>query len=157
MSIYSVDKLMLETRRLAAEFYRTTQQALPVTNELAKYDACRLLQCQEPAAVRAGVDLHDEQGRPIQVKGRVIFDEAKRNYRIGQLSPDGAWEAVFLVLMDAEYETQEIYSASREEIDVALQRQDNEPRERRGAMSVNKFKAIGQLCWTREQGRVLNG
>ncbi len=44
MGVYSVDKLISEARRLAAEFRRTTGKPLPgVSGEIAEHDAARLL------------------------------------------------------------------------------------------------------------------
>ena len=43
MAVYKLDKLMAETRRLAAEYRRSTGSTLPVSAELAKFDAISLL------------------------------------------------------------------------------------------------------------------
>jgi hypothetical protein len=43
MGIDSIDKLMAEARRLAVEYRQTTGKTLPVTSEIAVYDAIRLL------------------------------------------------------------------------------------------------------------------
>ena len=150
------DKLMAETRRLAAEYYRNTKQSLPVSNELAKYDACRLLNLHLPEKSSSGIDALDADDAPIQIKGRVIFDESKSNYRIGQVNRDGNWQQICLVILDAEYEPYEIYSASRAEIDGALSYSDNPKRAKRGAISLAKFKIIGQLRWTRKDGIEVN-
>lgn len=152
MPVYSVDKLMAETRKLAAEYHRTTQQALPVSGELAKYDACRFLNLKESDKGQAGVDAYDENKQAIQIKCRVIFDESKSGYRVGQLKLEGEWQQTVLVLMDADYQAIEIYAATRNEIEQAMSDGNNEKRSKRGVMSVAKFKAIGKLAWTREDG-----
>ena len=43
MSVYSYDKLIEETRKLAAEFRRTTGTMLPVSGEIARHDVSHLL------------------------------------------------------------------------------------------------------------------
>ncbi|PCI06810.1 MAG: hypothetical protein COB77_05895, partial [Gammaproteobacteria bacterium] len=43
MPLYSIDKLINETRRLAAEFKNTTGTMLPVSGEIARYDVSTLL------------------------------------------------------------------------------------------------------------------
>ena len=56
-----------------------------------------------------------------------------------------------LVLMDEEYEPYEIYEAEREDILEYVDRSSSS-RSKRGAMSVARFKIIGRLAWTREDG-----
>jgi len=145
--VFAVDKLMAETRRLAANYYKTTQQTLPITSELARFDAMSLLGLKEPPSPIAGVDALTLTDENIQIKGRVIFDEGKGGYRIGQLNMDGKWHIVLLVLMNQDYETTEIYEATRQEIIETLEDKNNEKRTKRGPMSVAKFKAIGRLVW----------
>lgn len=152
MSVYAVDQLMTQTRKLAADYYRTMNQSLPVSAELAKYDACRLLNLKECEDVVKGVDALDEKGGAYQVKSRVIFQEGRSGYRIGQLNMDGDWQHVVLVLFNPDYEPFEIYVASRDAILEAESGKANPKREKRGAMSVAKFKNIGQLLWTSDHG-----
>lgn len=156
MGVYSVDKLMAETRRLAAEYRRTTGQPLAVSGEIAKYDATRLLDlepCQSPqrgydAVGRSGI----HTGRRVQIKGRAIFDESKGGQRVGQLKLEQEWDSVLLVLMDEEFEPSEIWEAERDAIVEAVREAENSSRSKRGPMSVDKFKAIGRLVWTQEEG-----
>ncbi|HUT41486.1 MAG TPA: hypothetical protein VM011_09110, partial [Gammaproteobacteria bacterium] len=54
--VYSIDKLISETRRLAAEYRRSTGQALPVSAEIARHDAARLLGLTLCEPGTAGVD-----------------------------------------------------------------------------------------------------
>ena len=154
VSIYSLDKLISETRRLAAEFRRTTGQVLPVSAEIARYDAARILGLELKEQRTRGVDAigrGEREGRKIQIKGRVIVDERKGGQRIGQLNRDGDWDLVILSLMDADYEPFEIYEATREEILEVLD-DTSSKRAQRGAMSVARFKIIGRLIWSRENG-----
>ena len=153
MTIYSIDKLITETRRLAAEFRRSTGQSLPVSGEIARYDAARLLGLTLCDQRTGGVDAigNDQRGgQRIQIKSRVITTEQKTGARIGQLNPNGEWDTVLLVIMDQDYEPSEIYEATREEVQEAMSGSSN--RSRRGALSVAKFKIISWLVWTRETG-----
>ena len=153
MTIYSIDKLITETRRLAAEFRRSTGQSLPVSGEIARYDASRLLGLTLCDQRTGGVDAignNQREGQRIQIKSRVITTEQKTGARIGQLNPNGEWDTVLLVIMDQDYEPSEIYEATREEVQEAMSGSSN--RSRRGALSVAKFKIISWLVWTRETG-----
>ncbi|WP_456406932.1 hypothetical protein [Thiolapillus sp.] len=154
VSVYALEKLIAETRRLATEFRRTTGQMLPVTGEIARFDAAReldleLLEPRVPGVDAIGKD--SRKDRRYQIKGRVIQDEGKAGYRIGQMNPNGDWTHVALVLLDGDFEAFKIYEADRDEILTALSRSSGK-RSKRGAMSVAKFEAIGQLVWTRENG-----
>ncbi|WP_457671126.1 hypothetical protein [Thiolapillus sp.] len=154
MSVYALEKLISETRRLATEFRRTTGQMLPVTGEIARFDAAKQLGLELLEPRIPGVDAlgkGEREGRRYQIKGRVILDEGKAGYRIGQLNPNGDWTHVALVLLDGAFEPYKIYEANREEILEALS-QSSGKRSKRGAMSVAKFAAIGLLVWTRENG-----
>ena len=55
-----------------------------------------------------------------------------------------------LVLMNDDYMPIEIFEATRHDIFDNLN--DNSGRMKRGAMSVAKFRNIGTLVWTQEEG-----
>lgn len=152
--VYSVDKLIGEARKLAADYRRATGKPLPgVSAEIAVHDAARLLQLTlTPDAV--GYDAlgsGEREGRKIQIKGRVIFDEEKGGQRVGQLKVNDDWDSVVLVLMDEDYAPYEIYEAQREDL-VEAQSASSSARAKRGAISVAKFKIIGELVWDRISG-----
>ena len=154
LPLYALEKLIAETRRLAARYRETTGQTLPVTGEIARFDAAKhlglkLLDPREPGVDATGTGEHSD--RRYQIKGRVIFKEGKPGYRIGQLNTNGDWTHIALVLLDADFEPFKIYEASREDILEALSDASGK-RSKRGAMSVAKFEIIGDLVWTRENG-----
>ncbi len=154
MNPYALDKLIAETRRLAAEFRRATGQVLPVTGEIARYDAARLLDLELLENRSGGVDAlgrGDREGLKIQIKGRLITDESRGGQRIGQLNRNGDWDRVVLSLMDADYEPFELWEAERDDILEFLDASSSN-RARRGALSVARFKIIGRLVWSRENG-----
>ncbi len=153
MTVYSIDKLIAETRRLAAEFRRSTGQVLPVSGEIARHDAARILGltlCEQRTGGIDAIGQGGREGQRIQVKSRVLSRDKKSGARIGQLNPNGDWDTVVLVIMDEDYEPCEIYEASREEVEEAMC--SSSSRSNRGAISISKFKIISWLVWTRETG-----
>ncbi len=159
MGVYSLDKLIEETRRLATEYRKTTGKTLGgVSAEIAQHDAARLLDlevCPEPHP--GGYDAIGRgrrAGRRIQIKGRAIFDGSGSGARIGQLKLDQEWDSVVLVLMDETFSPIEIYEADREEIEAAMQEAGASRRTRRGAMSVGRFRHVGHLVWNAAEGLV---
>lgn len=157
MGIYAVDKLMAEARRLAAEYRKATGKPLGISSEIAEFDAARLLDLELNKNDASGFDAigrGKRQGKRIQIKGRAIFDENKPGHRIGQLKLDKPWDSVVLVIMNDNYEPLEIYEAERAEIEEAIDTSRESSRNKRGAMSVAKFKIIGKLVWTCEEGEI---
>lgn len=151
---YAAEKLIAQARQLAAEYRRTMGKPLPgISNEIAEHDAVRLLGLQPKDVDEAGWDARDPAtGRRIQIKSRTIFDESKGGQRIGQLKMTQDWDAVVLVLMDEDYEPYEIYQARRDDLAEFVDASSS-GRAKRGAMSVARFKVIGQLVWDRLNGR----
>ena len=158
MGLYSVDKLLTEARRLAAEFRRTTGKPLPgVSGEIAEHDAARLLNLEVCTVKQGGYDAigrGSREGKCIQIKARVIFDEEKSGQRVGQLKLEQDWDSVLLVIMDEDYEPYEIFEADRDEILDAMEDAGKSARKKRGAMTVARFKIISRLIWTREEGEI---
>lgn len=154
MAVYAADKLIAQARILAAEYRRTMGKPLPgISLELAEYDAVKLLNLQAHTTGEGGYNAIDPQrgNKRIQIKSRTIFDEEKSGQRLGQLRLEQQWDSVVLVLMDEEYEPYEIYEAEREDI-LEFVGDSSASRAKRGAMSVARFKIIGRLAWTRENG-----
>ncbi|HHH38299.1 MAG TPA: hypothetical protein ENK50_01815 [Sedimenticola sp.] len=156
MNVYATDKLIGQARQLAAEYRRAMGKPLPgISNEIALHDAMRLLALEPAPEGSGGFDATDpaRSGKRLQIKSRTLFDEGKGGQRIGQIRVEQPWDAVLLVLMDADYEPYEIYEAEREEL-LAFIKASSSSRARRGALSVARFKIIGRLVWTREEGLV---
>jgi hypothetical protein len=155
IDIYSIDKLMHETRQLAARYRQTTGTTLPVTGEIARFDAAKALDLQlleDASLAYDALGSGCREGQRIVIKGRAMFDESRSSTpRIGQLNPQQDWDSVLLVLFDEHYQPLDIYEASRDEIEAALAGRDSK-RKKRGAMSVAQFKIIGRLVWTAGQG-----
>ncbi len=156
LSVYSVDKLIAQARLLATEYRRTTGRPLAgISGEISQYDAARLLDLELRPGESSGYDAIGRgrrAGRRVQIKARAIFDQGKSGQRIGQIRIDQDWDSVVLVLMDENFEPFEIYEAERGDLVAALNEGAGSSRSKRGAMSVAKFKAVGRLAWTRENG-----
>lgn len=151
MSIYSVDKLVAEARRIAVEYREATGKTLPITAEIAINDAIRLLKLTPAKKGEQGYDARmSYRGETIQVqiKGRIIFDDKQSGHRLGQLKVEQPWDAIILVIMNAQFESVEIYLATRDEILAVL----DTSKSKKGSMTVSKFKKLGELVWTQENG-----
>ena len=150
---YAADRLIAQARQLAAEYRRTMGKPLPgISNEIAEHDAVRLLGLEPRQEAEGGWDAVDPaSGRRVQIKSRTIFDETRGGERIGQLKMGQSWDSVVLVLMDENYEPYEIYEALREDLAEFVDGASN--RAKRGAMSVARFKIVGELVWDRVNGR----
>lgn len=162
MSVYEVDRLMAEVRRLAVEYRETTGKTLPLTAELAVNDAVRLLDLTPVNDPHAGFDAtrtHPDRAEPtrIVIKGRAIFDPERSGLRIGQLRWDAPWDEVVVVLMDEAFAPVEIYAATREDLAEVLDPAHPEAAAakgaRKGGMTVARFKILGELVWDCERGR----
>ncbi len=161
VGVYSIEKLIAEARRLAAEYRKATGKSLGgLSSEIAEFDAARLLDlelCGERSGGYDAIGRGTRAGKRIQIKGRAVFDETKTGHRIGQLKTEQEWDSLVLVLMDEQFEPSEIYEAARADVLAALAQAGAGARSRRGAMSVARFKNIARLAWTRERGRVDDG
>ena len=155
VSLYSVNKLITEARRIAAEYRRTTGKSLAISSEIALHDACVYLNLEQDEEAQ-GYDAlglnGEEKGCRFQIKGRAIFDETKGGQRLGQIKVDQDWDKILLVLMDENFDTTEIYQASRENILDDINESSN--RQKRGAMSIAKFKHIAQPVWNKDEGLI---
>lgn len=155
IDIYSIDKLMHETRQLAARYRQTTGTTLPVTGEIARFDAAKALNLQlleDSSLAYDAIGRDSREGQRIIIKGRALFDESRSSTpRIGQINPQQDWDSVVLVLFDETYQPLEIYEASKIDIEEALSGRDSK-RKKRGAMSVAQFKIIGKMVWTADHG-----
>ncbi len=158
MGLYSVDKLISEARRVAAEYRRATGKTLGgISGEIAENDAARLLNLKLNTSGEGGYNAIGQgkrKGRRIQIKGRAIFDERKGGQRIGQLKLEQDWDSVMLVLMDENFEPYEIYEAVREDIEQDMDEARSSKRSSRGAMSISRFRKLAGLVWCREQGEI---
>lgn len=153
MGIYSVDKLITETRRIAREYREATGKTLPVTPEIAIHDAISILGLipnnDNSKAYDAYYECEDERLK-VQIKGRAIFNEKRGGHRIGQIKIEQEWDAIILVILNADFMPEEIYMANRK--DILAELEDKQQNNKKGAMTVAKFKLISQLLWSEQNG-----
>ena len=157
MGVYSTDKLVSEARRLAAEYRRTTGKPLGISSEIAEFDAAKILDlelCDQRDGGYDAVGRGKRAGKKVQIKGRAVFDEKKSGQRIGQMKLEQEWDAIVLVIMNEEYEPIEIFECNRNVIEEAMDDNKSNKRNKRGAMSLAKFKIISDLVWTQETGLI---
>lgn len=155
MDLYSIDKLMHETRQLAAKYRKTTGSTLPVTGEISRFDVAKALDLQLIDDMTLGYDAigrGERKGLRILIKGRVIFEDSRSSPRIGQIKSDSRWDRVVMVLFDDDYLPVEMHEATSEDIEAALNTKTESANKKRGAMSVAQFKIIGRLVWSNEDG-----
>ena len=155
MDFYSIDKLMHETRQLAAKYRKATGSTLPVTGEISRFDVAKALDLQLIEDITLGYDAigrGEREDLRILIKGRVIFEDSRSSPRIGQIKSDGRWDRVVLVLFDDDYLPVEMYEAGSDDIEAAINTKADSANKRRGVMSVVQFKIISRLVWSREEG-----
>lgn len=153
MSLYAIDKLINETRRLAAEFKRTTGTMLPVSGEIARYDVSHHLDltlCKDTNCGYDAIGHKQREGQRIQIKSRVIGDSVKSGHRLGQLNANGNWDIVILSLMNNAFEPIEMYQLSHNKIINTFSASNK----KQNTISVAKFKMIGDLVWSQKSGAI---
>ena len=58
--------------------------------------------------------------------------------------------------MDEDFETTEIYEASRDDLLGDLEEAGTSNRKKRGAISVARFKRLSHLVWSKDEGLIEN-
>ena len=157
LASYDINQLMAQTRKLAADYRLQTGQALPVTEELARFDAINILglckwdkddgfdatdmldtnTADEPKSKNRSTDHY-------LIKGRVIFKGGKARQKLGKLSLKAKWTNLLMVIYNADYLPTRIYTIKRSVIDNEMA---DLAQDKRGSMTVAKYKAIGDLVW----------
>ena len=155
MSVFATDKLIEQARKLASEYRQSVGKPLAgISTEIAEYDAANLLDleiCNPRVGGYDAIGKGKREGKKVQVKGRVIpSDKKSSGTRIGQIKVELDWDSIVLVLLNEQYEPIELYEAEREAIMENLPEQEEGKRNKRGAMSVGKFKHISKLVWSAE-------
>ena len=148
---FSTLETTIEAAKAVARRYRDlTGKPLGITGEVGEVLAARLLGLKLAEARQAGYDAVGGDGRLVQIKSRCIHPGAKLGQRLGSIRLDHEWDTVALILMDLNFEPLAIYEASRSAVEQELRRPGSKSRNKRGALSISKFKAIGELRWSRD-------
>jgi hypothetical protein len=143
-------EILQQVKRLAQEYRALTGKPLGVTGEVAEYEAARLLGLELTAARHEGYDAVERANgvsRKLQIKGRCLQPQSKPGQRLGRIDVSKDWDAILMVLLDANLEATRIYEAERDAVIGALAAPGSRARNERGALGVNKLKAIGRLRW----------
>lgn len=147
-----VMEVLREAKKLARRYRDFTGKPLGVTGEIAEYEAARILNLELTPARQPGYDATERDGtgtvRRLQVKGRCLLSHCKPGQRVGSIDVTKDWDAVLLVLLDENFDATAIYEAPRAKVLEALFSPGSLARNKRGALAVSKFKAIGKLRWT---------
>jgi len=149
LDLEKVGKLLEQAKGIAREYRSITGRPLGITSEVAGYEAARLLQLSLNKARRADYDATGPDGKRYQIKGRVIYEHSKPAKRFGSIRLDHEWDAVLLVLLEADFSPTEIYEAERSEVEKALMEPGARARNQRGALNIARFKAIARKVWSK--------
>lgn len=143
-----IDEVLSQSKALAKKYRQLTGKPLGITGEVAEFSAAKLLDLELAEARQSGFDATDKSnGTRFQIKGRCLAKGAKRGQRVGGIKLNHEWDAVLLVILDENFEVLGIWKAGREKVTEALVSPGSRARNERGALSVEKFKAIGSQVW----------
>jgi hypothetical protein len=81
--------------------------------------------------------------------GRCPLPGCKPGQRLGSIDTRKRWDAVLMVLRDANCDAIAIYEADRAIVLAALEAPGSKARNERGALAVSKFKALARVRWKR--------
>lgn len=143
-------QILKEAKKLAQRYRSLTGKPLGITGEVAEYEAARILGVELTPARQAGYDAIEQTGeivRRLQIKGHCLLPNCKPGQRLGSIDVKKDWDAVMMVLLNENFDAVEIYVAERVAVLAALSAPGSRSRNERGALGVNKFKAIGKLVW----------
>ena len=149
----SVMEILRRAKILSQEYRMLTGKPLGVTGEVAEYEAARLLGLELTPARNEGYDAIERVGdrsRRLQIKSRCLQPGGKKSQRLGAIKREGEWDAVLMVLLDANLDPTAIYEADRESVLAALSASDSKAL-KRGQLGVSKVKSIGKLRWSAAQ------
>jgi hypothetical protein len=146
-----IERILEAVRPLAVRYYKLTGKPLGVAGEMAEFEAAKHLRLQLCSARQDGYDAERLRGhgpRFVQIKGRAIMEKSKPGQQVGRINLNKEWDSVVLVVLDDHYRATEIFEAERPAIETALKAPGSKARNERGALSISKFKSIGQLAWS---------
>jgi hypothetical protein len=150
INLKELGRLIDQAKVIAKNYRALSGRPLGITGEVAEYEAARLLNLDLATVRQAGYDAVRKSDRTkIQIKGRCIITK-KPGQRIGKIQLEKEWDYVVLVLLDQDLAPTEIYQADRNSLLDALTKPGSKARNERGALSVSKFKSIGELKWPKQ-------
>lgn len=147
IDLIALKRVIQQARQVAKQYRELTGKPLGITGEVGEFIATELLGLQLSEARQPGYDATAADGRLIQIKTRCVLQDTSTGGRLGRIRFNHEWDTVMLVLIDADFEPIRIYEAPREDIERELKKPGSKSRNERGALSINKFKAIASLVW----------
>lgn len=148
----AVMDVLSKAKRLAQTYRQLTGKPLGITGEVAEYEAARILGVKLTPARNTGFDATERKNgtlRRLQIKSRCLLKNCKPGQRLGSIDIEKDFDAVLMVLLDENFEATAIYEAERKAVIDAIVYPGSKSRNERWALGVNKFKAIGELRWSR--------
>lgn len=142
--------LLAQAKKLAQQYRSLTGKPLGITGEVAEYEAARVLGVKLMPARHAGYDAIEERdgvSLRLQIKGRCVDEKAARSQRVGAIDRTKEFDAVILVLLDANYDAFAMYEAPRSAVLAALAAPGSKARNVRRTLSIRKFKSISTMRW----------
>ncbi len=140
------DRLVIvlnDIKELALEYRKLTGRSLGITGEVAEYEVCRILKLTLARGGQAGYDAKDEDGKTYQIKGRCIQQGGFNGHRIGKILPHHKFDAVLVVIMDANLDATHVYQAERDDVIKLIGAMGENIR----GIPVPRFVKIAKLVW----------
>lgn len=132
----------------AIRYRELTGKTLGITGEVGEFIVAKLLKLKLADARQEGYDAVGKDGRLVQIKSRCVPPKTNPGHRVPQIRLNHRWDTVVLILMTLNYEPLEIWEAARFVVEKELLRPGSKARNKRGQLSVSKFKSIGVLLWS---------
>jgi hypothetical protein len=143
-----IEQLLTELRLLARMYARVRGRSLTLTNEIGELEAELRLLVQLMTARDLGHDAIDTDGSRVCIRSRVVPDlKDPGPICINGLKIGASWDAVVLVLLNAEYELLSIYRADRADLERAMRASHNRRRTERPAFAIKTFVNAGRQVW----------
>ena len=150
MDLVALKSVIHEAKKIAKQYREITGKPLGITGEVGEFIAADLLGLKLTEARQPRYDAIAPDGHRIQIKTRCVLPDSSAGQRLGSIKLDHEWDTVILVLMDVNFEPTKIYEAFRADIERELTKPGSKARNKRGALSISKFKAIASLIWSSE-------
>ena len=144
-----IGSLLDEAKASAIRYRQLTGKPLGITAEVAEYEAARHMKCCLLPARNPGHDIIDSNGKRVQVKGRVIYNNKTQKVpTIAPSTPSKPWDYILLVLLDDQYCAYEIYKLDENLLEEFLAKPRLNGSSRNRSVSVLKFKEwSGDPVW----------
>lgn len=128
--------------RLARAYRNVFGRTLPMTEELGELHACAKLGLERADKGMRGYDALDKDGHRVQIKARAPAPPAQVVPPTGRIGRFVSWEFDYaiLVILDGEYDVQEIWRADREALEP-LQATLKNPRH---GLALSTYKRVAR-------------